>query len=168
MTENEYKSIDEAIDQAQESIVPFPVSTEDELSVVGDANKTEINKHDFEIEFLVPDGNKYTKHTKEFKNIYITPRQSPLVIKAMTALMPLFKKADGKGNVVDYTDEEKREIVNKMSEEVYDALYDVVAAVLHISDDFKDYMTPQSVIKAATNIIYQYPEMVNESDTFFE
>lgn len=166
MTENEYKSIDEAIDQAQESVVPFPVSTEDELSVVGDANKTEINKHDFKIEFLVPQQGKYTSYTKEFKGVYITPRQNVSIVKAVTALLPFFRKTN-KGEVGEYTEAEKREIASKFDQSVYDVMYDMVSVVLNIDPELKDYMTPQTVMDATVKILLQYPEMVNEADTFF-
>ena len=166
MTENEYREIDEAIDKAQESVVPFPVQTEDELSVVGDANQTELNKHDFKIEFRIPQQGKYTSYTREFKGVYITPRQNVSIVKAFTTLMPFFRKPSD-GGVVEYTEAEKREIATKFDQSVYDAMYDLVAVVLGIDMDLKDYMTPQSVMDATVKILLQYPEMVNEADTFF-
>lgn len=169
MTENEYKSIDEAIDQAQESVVPFPVSTEEELSVVGDANKTEINKHDFKIEFLIPEDGKYVSCTKEFKGVYITPRQNVSIVKAVTTLLPFFRKTRN-GEVGKYTEAEKREIAMKFDQSVYDVMYDMVNVVLgidKIDPQLVDLMTPQSVLDATIKILLQYPEMVNEADTFF-
>ena len=166
MTENEYREIDEAIDKAQESVVPFPVQTEDELSVVGDANQTELNKHDIKIEFRIPQQGKYTSYTREFKGVYITPRQNVSIVKAFTTLMPFFRKPSD-GGVVEYTEAEKREIATKFDQSVYDAMYDLVAVVLGIDMDLKDYMTPQSVMDATVKILLQYPEMVNEADTFF-
>ena len=46
-------------------------------------------------------------------------------------------------------------------------MYDLVAAVLHIDDDLKEYMYPSSVFDAVSKIFMQYPELVNEADTFF-
>lgn len=166
MREDEYREIDEAIDKAQESVVPFPVQTEDELSVVGDANRTELNKHDFKIEFLVPQQGKYASYIKEFKGIYITPRQNVSIVKAFTSLMPFFRKPDGSA-ITSFTEAEKREIASKFDQPLYDAMYDLVAVVLNIDPDLKDYMTPQSVMEAVIKILLQYPEMVNEADTFF-
>lgn len=166
MTDNEYKTIDEALDSAQESVVPFPVSTEEELSVVGDANKTELNKHDFTIEFLIPQQGKYTSYTKEFKDVYITPRQNVSIVKAVTTLLPFFRKTN-KGEVTEYTEAEKREIASKFDQSVYDAMYDMVSVVLKIDSELADYMTPKSVLDATVKILLSYPEMVNEADTFF-
>ena len=168
MTEREYREIDEAINQAQDSVVPFPVATDDELAVVGDANKTELNIHDFKITFCIPQNGKYVNHDKEFKNVYITPRQNPSVIKAMNTLLPYFKKPTKDGTVVEYTKAEKLEIIGSFDQAVYDAMYDVVATVLRIDNELKDYMTPATVMDAAAKIFRQYPEMVNEADTFFE
>lgn len=169
MTENEYREIDEAIDKAQESVVPFPVQTEDELSVVGDANRTELNKHDFTITFLVPQQGKWHKYTKEFKGVYISPRHDPSINKTMTALLPYFRKARMDGSVVNFTDAEKVEISKEISQnqELYDIMRDLVAVVLDIDPELKDYMTSESVMRSVLNIILQYPEMVNEADTFF-
>lgn len=167
MTENEYREIDEAIDKAQESVVPFPVQTEDELSVVGDANKTELNKHDFKITFRIPKDNTYVSKTVSFNNVYITPRQNVSILKAFTAIMPFFRKVTKEGTVTEYTDEEKREIALNFDQDVFDAMYDMVAYVLRIDQELKDYMTPASVLSATVNIMQMFPEMVNEGDTFF-
>lgn len=167
MTENEYREIDEAIDKAQESVVPFPIATDDELLVAGDANATQINAHDFKITFRVPSKDGYKTYVKEFNDIYITPRQNPVIVKAMTGLLPYFKKPNADGSVTEYSREEKVRIFSNISQEVYDSMYDMVAAVLHIGEELKDYMSPASVLEATANILRQYPEMVNEADTFF-
>ena len=49
----EYDKIKAAIEGAEDSVVPFPVM-DDELIVVGDANETQLNKHDFKMRFKVP------------------------------------------------------------------------------------------------------------------
>lgn len=167
MTENEYREIDEALDTSEESVVPFPVPTDDELIVAGDANRTEINRHDFTVVFSVPKGDKYETVTREFKDVYITPRQAPTIQKAVTALLPFFRKANTDGTVTEYTEAEKVEIAKKFDQSIWDSMYQVVGVVLRIDPAVVDYMTPNSVLKALVKIIMQYPEMINEADTFF-
>lgn len=169
MTENEYREIDEAIDKAQDSVVPFPVQTEDELSVVGDANQTEINKHDFTIRFILLKDGKYVKVTQEYKNVFVNPRHAPSVNKAMTNLMPYFRKIKGDGAVINYTDAEKVQIAREMeqNQELYDIMRDLVATVLDIEPRFKDGMVSEDVMQSTLKILQQWPDMVNASETFF-
>lgn len=171
MNIEEYKSIDEAFDKAQEDTTPFAVVSGDEVFVAGDANKTEINTHDYTMKFRVPtreDGKVVYKHlTKEFKDVYITPRMDVKVNRMMVQLMPYFKKVDG-NEVGKYTLDEAKEIVNEFSDEIMDIMYDTVACVLSIPKDLKEYMLPTSVMEAVAKIIREYPETVNEADTFFD
>lgn len=169
MTENEYREIDEAIDKAQESVVPFPVQTEDELSVVGDANRTELNKHDFTIHFVLLKDGKYVKVTQEYKGVFISPRHAPSINKAMTSLMPYFRKIKGDGAVITYTDAEKIQIAREMeqNQELYDIMRDLVATVLDIEPRFKDGMMNDDVFQSTVKILQQWPDMVNASETFF-
>lgn len=172
MNIEEYKSIDEALDAAQEDTTPFAVVSNDEVIVAGDANKTEINTHDYTMKFRVPtreDGKIVYKHlTKEFKDVYITPRMDVQVNKLMVQLMPYFKKVQEDGSVGKYTLEEAKEIVNDFSDDIMDLMYDTVACVLKIPADLKEYMLPTTVMDAVAKIIREYPETVNEADTFFD
>lgn len=169
----EYQSIDEALDTAQESTTPFAVvNGEGELFVAGDANKTELNTHDYTITFRVPvqENGKtaYKRLTKEYKDVYITPRMDVQVNKMMVQLMPYFKKPLENGEIGKYDLDEAKQIVNEFSDELMDTLYDTVACVLRIPQDLKEYMLPTSVMESIAKIIREYPETVNEADTFFE
>ena len=168
MDEKLYESIDEGIEAASKSVIPFQVTKDDELAVVGDANATEINKHNFKINFKVPTGNGYQVYEKEYKDIYLKPRHETRLVKFMTALLPYYRKVTDEGGVVRYVPEEKENIRRLFSEEVYDIMYDIVATVLDLDPQLKDYMTQSSVAKATVQIVEMYPELVNESDTFFE
>lgn len=162
----EFKALGEALDAAEESVVPFPVAGE-ELAVVGDANATEINKHDYKITFRVPKDGKYAHKTVEYKDVYITPRQDAQVMKALTVFIPYFRKLKDNGDVEKMTEEEVTSVFRFLGDDFFDAVYDVVAAVLRIDNDLKNYMTPDSAIEAATQIITDFPETVNAADTFF-
>ena len=90
----EYNEISEALDKAEEDTTPFMVVTDQDLNVVGDANKTELNKHDYKIAFRIFKDGKYEWIDKEFKDVYITPRNDVKVSRMLTQLMPYFKKIE--------------------------------------------------------------------------
>lgn len=170
MTREDYELIEVGLKEAEKDDTPFLVATEDELKVVGDANKTEVNDHDFEITFRLPpekagDSFRYVK--KEFKNVYITPRQDSKVLKAITTMMPFFKAVRPSGRVEDLTDEEKQAVIDAIGDEANDAMYDMVALVLGIDEALKDYMFLPSVLQATEKIIRAFPETMNEADVFF-
>ena len=173
MTEQEYTTIEEAFKKAEEDTTPFVVisGNKEDVVVAGDANKTEINKHDFEMKFRVPQEKNgivsYKIITKEFKGVYITPRQDTKIVKMLVKLIPYFKKIEKTGDVTELSAEEKRAIFESLDDEVYDAMYDVTASVLGIDKQLRDYMMPGQVLKAVAQIIEQYPEVINEADTFF-
>lgn len=162
-----YERIDKGIESAEKSVIPFQVTKDDELAVVGDANETGLNKHDFKITFKLPDGNKYKEYTKEFNGVYLKPRHETRLVKFMTALLPYYRKVTSDGGVIRYEPVEQDQIKRGFSEDIYDLMYDLVATVLDIDQELKDYMTQQSVVEATARIIELYPELVNESDTFF-
>lgn len=167
----DYEKMKEGIEAAQTDTTPFVIPDE-EITVVGDANKTEVNCHDFEITFRIPqemeDGSvKQVAKTREYKGVYITPRMDSQVVKMLTAVMPYFKKPNEDGTITPYTREEEREILSKFTGEIMDIMYETVGVVLKIDPVVREYMLEESVIKAALNIIIQYPETINEAETFF-
>lgn len=170
MTREDYDNIEQALQDAEKSDTPFLIASDDELKVVGDANKTELNLHYFEIAFRLPleDGGAYRKVKKAFKNVYITPRQDIKVLKAVTSLLPYFKAARANGEVERLTEGEKAYIYESLSDEAYDIMYDLVALVLGIDDELKNYMMPGSVMESVVKIISGFPETINEADVFFE
>ena len=166
-----YEEIKEGLEAAQSDTTPFLIPDE-ELTVVGDANKTELNIHDFEITFRVPqrqeDGTvKQVTRTKEYKDVYITPRVDTAVVKMLTKLMPYYRKPMEDGTVGEFTPEETVKIIEEFDDEVVSVLYETVVTFLKIDPSLRDYMTQGSVMAAAAKIIRQFPEVVNEADTFF-
>ena len=172
MTKEQYDGIADAFDQAEESVVPFPVVTEDEISVVGDANLTEIKKSDFRITFYVPEKKEdgtfsYAKTEKVFKDVHIRPRDSVEIESAAAMIRPYFVKLTEAGGVEKLSDPEKLEILRKFDREIMDHVYDLVSLVLRVDPALKDYMHPGDVMDACVKILLEYQDMVNAADGFF-
>lgn len=168
---DKYLEFKEGMEAAETDTTPFIIPDE-ELTVVGDANKTQLNCHDFSITFRIPqkmeDGSvKQIKKTKEYKDRYITPRMDKPIAKVLTAVMPYFKKANDDGTVTDYTPEEAAQIVSSFGDDILDLMYEVVGQFLGIVPELRPYMLVDSVEDAMAKIIRQVPEIVNEADTFF-
>lgn len=173
MTLEQYDGIAEAFEKAEESTIPFPIVNGDELTVVGDANETQIIKQNFTIRFTVPqeqeDGSvKYTAVNKDYKNVFIKPRQRAKVVQHIVGMRPFYDKITADGGVEKLSQEERISVLANMGEDVMDHMYDLVALVLGIDTELKDYMEPLSVIQATTAIIVAYTDMVNEADVFFD
>lgn len=167
-TEDKIIQLKEAREKAMEDTTPFPVMKDGDLAVVGDANKTEINKHDFIVKFIVPDENgEYHEHAVEYTGIYLKPRQAVTVQRLMTALQPLYSRVRTDGSIEDYTDEEIIQVASAFEGQVMDQLYRLVGFVLGVNEELIDYMAPNSVLDAYTKIMKMYPDMVKASESFF-
>lgn len=170
MTEKEYNMIDQAFQEAEKDDTPFLVAAEDELVVVGDANKTKLNIHDFEIFFRVPveenGAYSYKKVKKEYKGVFISPRTDPEYMKAMIVLKPFFYDAQD-GEVKELTNEQKRDMFMNCGIEIYDAMYHLVGVFLDIDEELRRYMMVESVLESTRKIITAYSELSNETDLFF-
>lgn len=171
MTEQEYQTIDMALREAEKDDTPFVIATGDELIVAGDANKTDLNIHDFEVTFRIPveeDGQvKYITKTKEYKGVYITPRQETHIIKTLTAMLPFYNRVKADGGLEALSREDINTLLINEDDAMLDSMYDLVGTVLRIDPDLRDYMLPSSVLASVANILYAFPEMVNAGNVFF-
>ena len=167
----EFLKVKAALDEAENSTTPFAVVSDDEMAVVGDANETQINSHDFVMHFRVPteDGNKtkYVMKKVEYNNLYITPRQDIKVVRLITEMLPYFRKIMPDGTVGEYEESEIWDILEAMDEKIFDLMYDLVAFFLGVDPSLKDFMIPGDVVSATVQILTEYKEVVNEADTFF-
>ena len=168
-----YEEIKEGIDKAPESPVPFPVIHDEKMSVIGDANETQINKHDFKIQFRLPegvaDGEKIDGgilKEVDYKDVFITPRQSGKVVSSLCRMLPFFRRIVDKG-VADYTQEDIVQMLAEFGDDFVDDMYDLVGKTLKIDDALLDYMLPSSAVQATVKIVTEYPEIVNEAEAFF-
>ena len=170
MNQEDYKKIKDAIDSAQDSVVPFPVMDGDELAVVGDANETQLNMHDFTMHFKVPvedEGKrKIVVKEVEYKDIYVTPRLEPKIEVAIAELLPYFRKIRPDGSVGDFTHEEVYQLLDEMSQEIFDKMYALVGSFLGVDKSLWDYMSATDVFEAVFKIFSDYKEVANAADTF--
>ena len=171
MTEQEYLDLLEKMNKAEESVVPFAIPTDDEIVVVGDPNEIAINAHDFKIWFRIPrikDGKKGLERQEiEYNDVFINGMTDPKVLQVMNEIWPFYKKVTENGGISTYTDEERLDIVTQFSDDLTLKMYDLVATVLNVDERLKPYMEYGSVMEATGLIFSQYPEMMNESSTFF-
>lgn len=163
----EYNKIKTLLDEAEKDDTPYPSIKEEAIEVVGDANKTERNAHDFSITFIVLTEEGKKQSVQEYKDVYITPRRSTAIIPSMVELLPIFYKIGDDGSVGDYTSREATEILKMMSPVTWDYLYDTVGAILGIPEEQREFMAPGSVLKAFLQFLREYPETVNEAFDFF-
>lgn len=172
-----YATMEQGIDEAKESPTPYPIVKDEKLSVIGDANETQLNKHDFKIKFRLPEGVADGEKVEggvlkevDYKNVFITPRQSGKVIASLCRMLPFFRKiidtADGKEGI-SFTQDEIVEMLAEFGDEFVDDMYDLVAKTLKIDDALIDYILPESAMSATIKIIQEYPEIVNEAEAFF-
>lgn len=173
-----YGELKESLDTAPESPVPFPVLKDEKMAVVGDANETQLNKHDFKIRFRLPegvsDGEKVVGGVVkevEYKNVFITPRQSGKVVSAICRMLPFFRditaEVGDEGEVKGYSYEEVMTMLATYGDEFIDDMYGIVSSVLKVDPALVDYMEMSSVIEACTKIFKDYPEVLNEAESFF-
>ena len=169
-----YNGIIDALDKAEESLRPFMIVSGDNLAVAGDANDTEVKKYTYEIKFTKPvldeSGNITGKESeiKTYKNVFITPRQQTRITKLLVLVLPYFRKVNEEtGEISDYTPFEVVEIFTAMDEEIYDSMYDLVAALLKVPEEDKEYMEIGSVMMAFLKFINDFPEAANEAEVFF-
>lgn len=169
ITQEQLIQLREAKDKAMEDTTPFPVMKDGNLAVVGDANKTEVNKHDFTLTFIIPDENGvYQRKDVEYKDIFLKPRQAVTVQRLITALMPLFYKVQEDGGITELDDDEMLEVLRMYEGNVIDQVYRLVAVVLGVHSELVDYMDPVSVLAAFHKIMVLFPDMIKASDSFFE
>lgn len=173
----------EKIRTANEDDTPFAVVNNDTVSVIGDANKTQVVRNDYKMRFRMP--KEWYSSSSEDKNIQevgsfivfdrfyegvtITPRSDLQIISAMMKLQPFFMKVkeDNNGSL-EYSD--NMELIHVMahaSTDIVLAMYNVVATFLGIDDITGEWMLPGNVIETLSKIFTAHPEMLNEADVFF-
>ncbi|MHC5215194.1 hypothetical protein ACYSNR_00895 [Enterococcus sp. LJL128] len=179
----EILKIKEAMAEAEKDSTPYlAMNEEDELIVNGDANKTEIKSNDYTISFLL-----YEDQLADFpyqdaavievsgryravvtlKDKRITPRMNTSLVKYFMELNPFFSEFLPDGSIERASDTVLTERILLAGDQLYLPLYNIVATMLGIDDYYGEYMEQMSVFETFLEILYNHPELVNESDVFF-
>lgn len=183
-TLKDMKRIQGALKEAPKDDTPFPVVTKKGLAVVGDVNKTEQKYRTYNIEFhfsppeieeLGIDESEIEKWTQgqavihmEFDHVTIKPRYRLEVDAAIVKILPYFWNLNQETKeITERTDEELRDIVKDMCIEIGDDMYDLVAAVCRVDRRIVENMEWQSVTDTIIQIIKDFPEVFNESESTF-
>ena len=176
-----------AIEKAREDDTPYIGIKDDELHILGDPNKTEIQAADYVVHFAFPNteewraraeykgdeiGNvtkdgRYFLSTRKFNNVYLSPRRMGAVVSALAQIESFLYKITDNGEVKELNYEEAVATMQVMNGELSDATYDLVATVLRIPYDEEEWMLPMNTIENAVKIAKNNPSAVNEADLFF-
>ena len=172
-------SINDKLKKTHEDNTPFVVATEEKKVVVGDADQTEVKKNDYVISFRAPvtlfnekpenakEVNGFYLFNAEFKSVTITPRRNMKLVQYVMELLPFFNKLKENGEIEGRTNNEMLKVFADAGDEVFLALYNLVATFLDIDDKLGEYMLPFSVLSAFNNLAENHPELFNESENFF-
>lgn len=183
VTVEDMVELQDRIEEAHKDDTPYPVVTKDGVHVVGNPNRTELNKHDYSIRFRFPkdmpqvqgiDPNDVEKEIGdylivpfEFKDVRIKPRYDLEITAAMSRIFPYLYTIDfDKKSMERRTVEEMTNLLDGMCQTIGDDLYHVTAAILGVDKSIEEYMMWNDVVAFVTRIPQDYPEIVNETEGF--
>lgn len=182
ITQDDFLKLQRAREFAEKDDTPFAVVANDEIHVVGDANKTQVKKHDYTMMFYFPnewkgrfdrasilkEGLTHFAVEIDYTNITITPRNHVAATTALVELEPFFNKILDNGEVVDLTMEDVKELLRYMSDDMTKALYNAVGTILGVDKSIIPYMGIMDVMFTASLLIRDFPEAINEANQLFE
>ena len=125
-TINDWLDINKSLEKAREDDTPHAVLNNGNLAVVGDANKTEVKKVDYQIKFRFEEGElqaypknakkvgKYIMFTIDFEDIHINPRKDMLLVESALGIYPIITALT---NVVDTRNSQIEEMLKKVCAE---------------------------------------------------
>lgn len=182
MTEQDLMKIQEAMREAEKNDTPFAIIDGDGgVSVVGDANKTELKKYSYTVKFRVPSqfasmlhggesivGGKYTVAKIVYSDVYISPRKDIILLNCLNDLKGFLVEVLPDGETKDRGADELAKIVmsNITNKVVLNAMYEFVGTAIGVSDALIPMMTYDSVFENFTQLISDFPELINEQDFF--
>lgn len=125
-TINDWLDINKSLEKAREDDTPHAVLNNGNLAVVGDANKTEVKKVDYQIKFRFEEGElqaypknakkvgKYIMFTIDFEDIRINPRKDMLLVESALGIYPIITALT---NVVDTRNSQIEEMLKQVGAE---------------------------------------------------
>ena len=176
-----------AIKEAEKDDTPYIGIKDDELHILGDPNKTEIQAADYVVHFAFPNteewrnratvmGDEIGKTTgdgryflakRTYKNVYLSPRRMGAVVSTLAQIESFLYKIIENGEIKELNTDEMMSLMTVMNGELSDATYDLVATVLRIPYEEMEWMLPLNTIENAVKIAKNNPSAVNEADLFF-
>ena len=125
-TINDWLDINKSLEKAREDDTPHAILNNGNLAVVGDANKTEVKKVDYQIKFRFEEGElqaypknakkvgKYIMFTIDFEDIHINPRKDMLLVESALGIYPIITALT---NVVDTRNSQIEEMLKQAGAE---------------------------------------------------
>lgn len=182
MTEQDLMEIQKQMREAEKSTTPFAiVDGEGSISVIGDANKTELKTYSYTVKFRVPTqfvsliggGNeivngKYTVAEIEYPDVYISPRKDILLLNYLNDLKGFLVEVLPDGETKDRGADELVPIImsNITNKVILNAMYEFVGTAIGVSDELIPMMLYESVFENFIKLIEDFPELINEQDFF--
>lgn len=183
MTEQDLMKIQEAMREAEKNDTPFAIiDGEGGVSVVGDANKTELKKYSYTVKFRIPSqfasmlgkngkeivGGKYTVAEIVYPDVYISPRKDVILLNCLNDVKGFLIEVLPDGETKDRSEDELRSIIlsNITNKVVLNAMYEFVGTAIGVSDALIPMMMFESVFENFLKLIGDFPELINEQDFF--
>lgn len=173
--------IQASMNEAHKDDTPFAVVADNGVNVIGNANKTEVKSHDYNMRFRFPKSmaqgidpkdivqtvGDYVIVNMEFTDVHIKPRNDVDINAAIVQILPYFKNMNEDLSVTDKTQEELIQLVKTVNDDIGLDIYDVVAAILDVDKSLKDYMLFTDVLEVLKRMPQDFPEVFNEAESFF-
>ena len=176
-----------AIEKAREDDTPYIGIKDDELHILGDPNKTEIQAADYVVHFAFPnteewkrrvtsmgdevegvtEDKRYLLAKRTFRNVYLSPRRMGAVVSTLAQIESFLYKITDNGEIKELNNDEMLSLMTVMNGELSDATYELVATVLRIPYEEMEWMLPLNTVENAVKIALNNPSAVNEADLFF-
>ena len=183
ITVDNMMDITDAIDKAQEDDTPFLNVNGDNISVIGNPQRTEPRNRNYTLKFGIPKEwkERLGKNAKviaetdyeyvietTFRNVFVPARNRTKVTTAMANLMPFLRKVTPAGDVETLSVDEYVEIARSLNDEVVDAVYEVLRTVFRLDEEIAECILLSSALANISQLFYDLPGVVNESDLFSE
>ncbi len=179
-----------AAEEAKKDDTPYVALVDDEINVLGNPNKTELKKHNYTVNFAIPntaqnkamlkasdtkiefESENYLRIKREFKDVYVPARRATDIAEAFTRVQAFINKVtilndDGDLEISLHSEAEMLEVMSELNTEVEDAMYRAVGTFFGLNEYDADCMILPSVIYNAILIAINNPEVMNGSEVFF-
>lgn len=174
------------MDEAENDTTPYAVVDNDEISVVGDPNNTELEKHDYVMGFLYPNTDEWRKQIfkngdtiinetpnyimvkRMYEDVWVPPRIFTNVQTSVIELLQFFNVVMDDGEIRDMEVDEMLEALKLLKPEMVEAMCHVMATVLRIPYEEEEYMSQIYCMRALVQLAAQFPEVFNGADFFSE